>query len=107
MRKYRSVSGSSASGVPNARSSRNLALTTPISDMRSPIASISTIDVAAYCRSSCSRAAPKYCEIKTPAPTEKPMASAVNKTVSAAQAPTAESACWPLKLPTIMVSAVL
>ena len=38
---------------------------------------------------------------------EKPMASAVNKTVSDAQAPTADSACWPLKLPTMMVSAVL
>lgn len=107
MRKYRSVSGKSASGVPSARSSRNLALTTPMIDMKSPIASISTMAVAAYCRSSCSREAPKYCEIRTPAPMEKPMASAVNRTVSDAQAPTAESACWPLKLPTMMVSAVL
>ena len=107
MRKYRSVIGSSASGVPSARSSRNLALTTPASDMNSPIASISTMAVAAYCRSSRSREAPKYCEISTPAPMEKPMASAVNRTVSDAQAPTAESACWPLKLPTMMVSAVL
>ena len=107
MRKYSSVSGSSASGVPSARASRNLALQTPMSDIRRPIASISTMAVAAYCRSSCSREAPKYCEISTPAPMEKPMASAVNKTVSDAQAPTADSACWPLKLPTMMVSAVL
>lgn len=56
--------------------------------MNSPIASISTMAVAAYCRSSRSREAPKYCEISTPAPMEKPMASAVNRTVSDAQAPT-------------------
>ena len=78
-----------------------------MSDIRRPIASISTMAVAAYCRSSCSREAPKYCEISTPAPIEKPMASAVKSAVKDAQEPTAESACWELKLPTMMVSAVL
>jgi len=38
---------------------------------------------------------------------EKPMASAVKSAVNDAHEPTAESACWPLKLPTMMVSAVL
>ena len=79
----------------------------PMPPNEKPVIAISTMAVAAYCRSSCSREAPKYCEIRTPAPMEKPMASAVNRTVSDAQAPTAESACWPLKLPTMMVSAVL
>ena len=107
MRKYRTDCGRRLSGVPRKPRSRSSALRSPITLITSPIASIRTIDVAAYRRSSCIRPAPKYCEMRTPAPMEKPSASAVNRIVSEVHAPTEESACCPSKLPTMMVSAVL